>query len=276
MAHTCPTSQASFWRGHRGSLTHPSPHRGTAGAQGGHKQPCRAWGRDFLLPSSRNQQAGPYLRSGSCQQPGDPAILHNLHLRQAAPARSRQLKVTQDASSCLNYSAAALPRLVGGGKNKTHPSLLPEELASPSSQNNEVSSVRAPACAATSSSRDREGGTRQRHTKPELKGSLSSLLQMGRQLRCRRAAGIIGAGGQQLSRGSPVSAQGITLFRFIAGLLCRFKCPRMISLSLRNADLGESAPRYSLFLFSLLPARRSKALRDDEKRKFSPAFLSCL
>lgn len=53
-----------------------------------------------------------YLQSastGSCQQPGDPAILHNLHLRQAAPARSRLRKVTQDASSRLNYSAA-LPR----------------------------------------------------------------------------------------------------------------------------------------------------------------------
>lgn len=47
-------------------------------------------------------------------------------------------------------------------------------------------------------------GTNQRHTKPELKPGLSSLFQMGQQLRCRRAAGIIGAGGQQLSGGSPV------------------------------------------------------------------------
>lgn len=132
----------------------------------GHNQPCTAWGRDFLLPSIRNPQeraararAVAYLQSGSagsCRQPGDPAILHNLHLRQAAPSRSRLRKVTQDASSRLNYSAA-LPRGGKGGKKTTRASYLRSwrgRLASPSSQNNEVSGIRAPACAATSSTRD--------------------------------------------------------------------------------------------------------------------------
>lgn len=131
-------------------------------------------------------------------------------------------------------------------------------------------------------------GTNQRRTKPELKAGLSSPLQMGQQLRCRRAAGIIGAGGQQLSGGSPVPprggerpvpAQGITLFRFIAGPSVLSQVPQNDQLeqtALRSADLGESPPHYSLFLFPLLQARGSKELRDDEKRKFSPAFLSCL
>lgn len=91
-------------------------------------------------------------------------------------------------------------------------------MASPSSQNNEVSSIRAPACAATSSSSDRErGDTAQAHKARIKKGSLSSLLQMDQQLRCRRVAGIIGARQAAAELGAPlVPAQGITLFRFIA------------------------------------------------------------
>lgn len=132
----------------------PTPRDGQS--TGGHNQPCRAWGRELLLPSSGNEQGGlgldAYLQSGSCQQPGHPAILHNLHLRQAAPARSSRL--LQGDPRCL---LLLLPELFSSvstirkKKQKTKPTRVSylRSWHQPSSQNNEVGSIGA----ATSSSR---------------------------------------------------------------------------------------------------------------------------
>lgn len=125
--HTCPRAQVRFW--HRGSLAHPH-------GEGQPELRGETWGRDFLLPStesSRNEQQDQgWLPTCSQWVQGAasiPEILQSCttsilgrRLRRAALH-----KVTQDASSCLNYSAA-LPHWEVG--EKTTLSLLPEELAS--------------------------------------------------------------------------------------------------------------------------------------------------